>query len=414
MYCVLATCLCKEYSPYILCIMRMSKLLDEIEQDIAFFETTDKRNKKRLDDLSSFIDYLPQCVDDCSEKFERLTKLKKSDYPYICLCSGLQALRQYLVTDFKERLNDQEAAKKVKGNKKEFSARGKRNYYQSIEQIKYNPVPYDAFLGSKELGAGISGNNHRFKCPGHDPVLGFFFGTLNIMTGTITVWEGYGNSQGLPGLGLKNYFVKTDIMNVMRDGHETLQFRDFLKRDAGSVSDIVDAVYSRIRKDPSEGLTALFEAVKKEYIHLKSDKDTIQSLPVPGVSLLSADLSKSLSNAGFDLKNFETVGKQYVYSYLINQIVRFLYYLIHKSTEGYTDEHRVRLDKILTVSNVVSTSTNLMFCLIGSMFNEQCFKKLDVGGTLVTFRQLTQSADFINAMKKEYIDRSINQKIDMI
>lgn len=392
----------------------MAKLLDEIERDIEFFESSDRKYKKRLKDLSSFTDNIPQCVDDYSEEFERLTKLKKSDYPYICLCSGLQALRQYLITDFKERLDDREAAKNVKGKDKEFSARGRHSYYQTIEQIKHNPVPYDAFLGSKELGAGIGGKNHRFKCPGHDPILGFFFGTLNIMTGTITVWEGFANTKGLPGIGLKNYFVRTDIMNVVRDGHETLQFRDFLKQEAGSISDMVNAVYARIKKDPAEGLTALFESVKKEYIHLKSDKDTKQSLPIPGVSLISADFSKSLSDAGLDLKNMETVGKQYVYAYIINLIIRFLYYLIHKSTDGYTDEHRARIQKIITVGNVLSTSSNLMFCLVGSMFNEHCFKKLDIGGTLVTFKQLTESADFINALEEEYIKRSINKKLEMI
>ena len=55
-----------------------------------------------------------------------------------------------------------------------------------------------------------------------------------------------------------------------------------------------------------------------------------------------------------------------------------------------------------------------MFCLVGSMFNEHYFKKLDIGGTLVTFRQLTQSADFINAIQEEYINRCLTLKIDMI
>ena len=51
-------------------------------------------------------------------------------------------------------------------------------------------VPYDAtsFTGSAgvERFPGMGGKTHRFQSLGHDPVLGFVFGVLDIMRGTIT------------------------------------------------------------------------------------------------------------------------------------------------------------------------------------------------------------------------------------
>ena len=234
------------------------------------------------------------------------------------------------------------------------------------------------------------------------------------MTGTITVIEGIGKSANLSNFGINNYFIKTDILNIEKNGKKSLQFRDKLEEKAGPMAEIIDSVIQRIKNDPEEGLMALGISLRKEYLHLKSDKVTTQSLPIPGVSLISSDLSQDLSSIGFDFENLETIGKQAMYSYLINKIIHFLYYFIHKSTDGYTDEHKARLQKILNVGNTISTISNLAYCLVGSIFNESCFKKFDVGGTFITYRQLINSAEFINAMEREYINRVLTNKINAI
>ena len=392
----------------------MSDLLKELDNDIGKFESDMLERELRLIKFHDLLNHIPEEVDAISEDFRRITNLKKEDYPFVFLCAGLQAIRQYVITDFKTRLDDQEAANKTKGKTKEESLRGQHRYYQSIPRIRLNPVPFDATWGSKELGAGVSGKNHRFDCLGHDPILGFFFGTLNIMTGTITVVEGLSKSDKFSNFGINNYFIKTDVLSVVKNGKESLQNRDKLVEKAGSMSEIIEAVYQRIKSDPEEGLMALGISLQKELIHLKSDKVTTQSLPIPGVSLISSDLSQNLSEIGIDLENLETIGKQAICSYLINKIIHFLYYLIHKSTDGYTDEHRVRLQKILNVGNTISTITNLAYCLVGSMFNESCFKKFDIGGTIITYSQLTNSAEFINVMEREYINRVLTNKIKAI
>jgi hypothetical protein len=47
-------------------------------------------------------------------------------------------------------------------------------------------------------------------------------------------------------------------------------------------------------------------------------------------------------------------------------------------------------------------------------FNESCFKKFDIGGTFITYRQLTKSADFINYMEREYINKVLTNKAEVL
>jgi hypothetical protein len=348
----------------------MSKLTDDLEKDINKWGLQDAEFNEQLNSLQNLIRDWPSYSGNVQEEFNRLTGLQKEDYYFIFLCATLQGMRQYLVTDFKERLSDQEAAKLTKGNKKESSFRGNARLCQSIDKIRLNPVPFDAISGGKELKAGVSGYNHRFVCPGHDPILGYLFGTINIMTGTITVIKGLKPTGDLLDFGLKNYYVKTEILNFIKNDKEIQIFRDFLKEEVGPFSELLDAVAKRIKKDKKEGLQALCEALFKEYEHLNSDKKSSQSLPIPCIGMISPDLASEFSKAGLDFENLETIGKQYTYSYIINTIISMLYYALHKTTDGYEDKHKVRIQKILNVANTIATSSNLVYCLVTSIFNE--------------------------------------------
>ena len=90
-----------------------------------------------------------------------------------------------------QRGDDKTAAKNTKGHNVEHSNRVHRLYNPSINEIITNPVPFDAIYGGKDYGLGIGGGfTHRAKTIGHDPLLGWIFGTMNIATSTVTVSDG--------------------------------------------------------------------------------------------------------------------------------------------------------------------------------------------------------------------------------
>lgn len=144
--------------------------------------------------------------DEINGEFARVTKLTKLDISFLFLATALQCCRQYLLTNFKERLNDQDAANDAKEelkskNEKEFAEyegtftrEEKLNiknhlYNPTLEEIVKNKVPFDINFGAKEIGSDISKFGHRFSVLGHDPILGLIVGTANIATRTITDYK---------------------------------------------------------------------------------------------------------------------------------------------------------------------------------------------------------------------------------
>lgn len=380
------------------------------------FEALSENVKNSYDRVISSIETFSEDVQRIEKEFEDLTHLKREDYPFIIFCAGLQAFRQYFVTDFKERLTDRQAAKEVKGGKKEKSDRNKTRYYCSIEKIISNPVPFDALEHDDDIKTGISGSNHRTTCLGHYPELGYIFGTANIMTSTITKKEGIANIQ--------TYHVKTE--EIVRDYHykktgetvsKTLN-KDYIYSKAHT-SIMFEHCYNRIKDNPKKGIPALIAALAKEHEHLRSDEKSKQSLPFPFLSF-TPELAETLGDYGLDFINVKTIGKQAAYSCFVNLITEIIFYAYHigkelpngKNVEDVKINNivKVRLRKIINVANVISTSTNLAVVIVGIFTgNLDLIRKLDIGGELVTTRNLSNSADFMIKVKEEYILSEMNK-----
>lgn len=364
----------------------------------------------------SSIDNFSENVKRIDREFEDLTNLKREDYPFIIFCAGLQAFRQYFVTDFKERLTDRQAAKEVKGDKEEKSDRNKTRYYCSIKKIVSNPVPFDALEHDNDIKTGISGSNHRTTCLGHYPELGYVFGTANIMTSTITKKEGLANIQ--------TYHVKTEA--ITRDYHykktgvtlSRTSEKDYIYSKAHT-SKMFEHCYNRIKDNPQKGIPALVAALAKEHEHLRSDEKSKQSLPFPFLSF-TPEMAEALRDYGLDYINVKTISKQAAYSYFVNLITEIIYYAYHigkelpnvKNVKDIKIDNivKVRLRKIINVANVISTTTNLAVVIVGIFIgNLDLIRKLDIGGELVTTRNLSNSADFMIKVKEEYILSEMNK-----
>lgn len=395
-------------------LKKMIEDLNRIESDLI---NLDRQNDANYNSILTSSKEFASNIEKMEYEFEQLTGLQKEDYIFVLLCAGLQACRQYLITDFDERLSDKEAAKEVKGDKLEYSNRNKMRYYCSIDNMIVNPVPFDAVEHKSNIKPGISGINHRVKCLGHYPILGYVFGTANIMTSTVTVKEGITQC--------KTYHVKTELIEQKRFYERTGKSKIYaMKKDyiyaKAHTKKMFNYCYERIKKNPKEGLLALVTALGKEHEHLRSDEKTKQSLPFPVLSF-TPEIAEKLSEYGLDYINLKTVVKQTSYSYLVNLIIEVIYYayqigknaLNAKDAEEIMqidDKVRVRLKKILNVANVISTSTNLIVGIVGLILgNIDLIKKIDIGGEFVTLHSLASSADYILQVKKEYILNEIHK-----
>ncbi|MBD5401874.1 hypothetical protein HDR58_03600 [bacterium] len=381
----------------------LNSLEEEFESELI--ESTDKLNR-----LSESVSNFSGKLDAIDKQFEEITSLQKEDYIFIVFCAALQAYRQYFVTDFKPRLTDTQAAKEVKGDFKEVSSRNKKRYYCSLSNIVSNPVPFDTSEHADHLAPGVSGNNHRWKCLGHYPVLGYVFGTANIMTSTVTVKDGL--------LGVDTYHVSTST--IYRNGPKrSYSFEGDVMSAKAHTDKMFDHIYARIKSNPEEGISALITALAKEHEHLRSDERSTQSLPFPVLSF-TPDVSEELHDWGLDFINLKTIAAQAGYSVIVNLITKILYLAFQagkkvinaKSIKDITIDQsiRVRCEKILSVANVVASSTNLATILVGVLTgNLNLIRKFDIGGEIVTISQLARSAKFINKIKSEYISQEVNK-----
>ena len=117
-------------------------------------------------------------LDDLDAQFEEKTGLTKIDVTFLFFAVALQIARQYLVTKFPNRLNDQEAANNTFGHKEEHSDRTHRLYNPSLEEIITNPVPFDANIGAN--GALSGGGKQSIGLQHWDMIL--YYITLVLQT----------------------------------------------------------------------------------------------------------------------------------------------------------------------------------------------------------------------------------------
>lgn len=377
---------------------------DELKKQKDVIVSDVKDDSRKLDilakescRLASVSENANVIIADIDKQFSQATKLKKVDVKFLFFAVALQCVRQYFLTNFKERLNDQDAAKKAKGDKKEHSNRSHRLYCPSMEGIIVNPVPFDAIYGSSKYdlfkGFNNTGFGHRAATLGHDPILGWVFGTANILTSTMTTWD------------FQSYHIKTGV-TARGDARDKIEMH-------ADTTKVFSYTSNRMLREGLEGKTACATALIKEAIHLKSDVNSKASLPIPIVSTISPHFAETLAEYGMDIANVLTVGKQAAYAALINTLIG----MIHRLTYDATDPDSIKMlevktRKILMYSNLIASSSNIIAVAAGTAAgvlseNSDMVKKslsyMDIGGYLVTIKRLISDTKFIYEVKKEFL-----------
>lgn len=323
-------------------------------------------------------------LDELHSTFIQKTKLEEIDVALLFVAIGLQIIRQYLLTKFPHRLDDQTAAKNTFGHGEEHSNRVHRYYKPSLDEIITNPVPFDANIGANGALSGGGKMGHRVTAIGHDPLLGLIFGTANIATATLTTAT------------FESYHIYTNDNK-----------RDYFKNHARTELVLSHTVDKMINQG-IEGKTIVATSLVKEIIHLKSDINTKYSLPLPGVSAIDPKFASELAEYGFDMANVINVGKQASYAMLINSMIAMIHRMFYDSDDEMDKKlFEVRTRKILSYSNIVASSTNLAVVAV-----TKDMKMLDLGGLAVSVYRLITDKKFIREVKEEFIFGSFKKAIE--
>lgn len=378
--------------------------IKRINAENALLDEVIERHRLQTDKKIEVCDRTDQIIYDAECEFKSLTSIfNKKDMTFfvftLLLMGGYKALIKIL-----REMKDTELAKRTPFHKKEHSNRSNNHYYCSREEIATNPVPFDAIHRTQDtkwfttLNGGIpgfNGFNHRTKALGHDPLLGLIFGTANIMTSTITRND------------LCSWHVVTHGHDrTYKTGTKTI-FLDSIAEPASTI-EIFTSIGKRLSSEGKEGWMTLGCALLKEIVHLLSDINSRQSLPLPIVPVFSEKLAREFSLYGL---NFGTIAQGGVASMLINFSMAFLHKLCRTKNE---DEkmYEVRTRKIIMYANTLATFSDIAYTIfLAYIGDKNALRKFDLGGTMVSCYQICHSVSVIKAIEAEFITSKIIESI---
>lgn len=339
------------------------------------------------------------------EKFKNTTKLKKMDIAFLVVAIALQVVRQYFITPFSDKDINAKDGSKIMEEKYGKDGKLKGKYYYATEETitGQKKVPYDIIAGSKKYnlggeGKGLDGNSHRFRSLGHDPILGYIFGTANIITNTATWWNGRSHhimyKPNAAGVMVPTVFANADTVKMFEH--------------------VIDRFHGK------DGKRILVEAIVKEHLHLKSDQTT-DGLPIPFLQAISPDFAQNLAEFGLDAIALRDIAKQTAGAEFINFIISVIHGLLC-AEKGELDSklYKVRTKKIILISNVIASTSNLVAVGIAAGVGavgektemvKKALKYLDVGGLLVTIIHLFKDLRFIAKVKEEFINNAIESDL---
>jgi hypothetical protein len=242
-------------------------------------------------------------------------------------------------------------------------------------QDLFASVPYDALsLGPSLDGIGLSGITHRYRTLGHDPLLGWIFGTANIMTSSLT----------------KHDFSTYMVNNMVITGPYPLGVLGML----GNAATIA-----------SQDFSILAMALARQAIHFGSDMFTTQGLPVPLIMTVNNDLAKQMVSK-WHIDTWAVLRGGTLAAF-INQLIYCIHQLFYRGeADGTPSMYEVRTRKILSYSNALATGSNVIAVAL-----TRDMTKLDIGGMLVTIHRLISDNTFIQEVKRDFLKNEIYKQV---
>lgn len=414
------------------------RLNDEIYEDSKKLSFEQEKVVHSVDRTVNICENNRQIIDLIENDFLKKTKLQRKDISFLFLATALQTLRWILLPsldlDFSQiskddrlNANDNKKTGPLAGNKSgqryekpeiyktihenedkyknevdeyrnKLRRKGEYQYLSWLE-ILMHPVPYDAMSGSENInilsksilgkttfispiGKQLVGKNHHVATLGHDPVLGWIFGTMNIASSRITFCD------------LQTYPV---IQNVQLD--KWGQTIDYLNKS--SISEMIVYCINSFQEDTKR----IPAAIARQAIHMQSDKYTKDGLPIP---LLSPDKAQRLINEGWNsneaerllkkaTRNVGVIAAQFTIAELINMIIRSIYLFMFP--DDVIRFNKVKIEKILTISSLIAEGSN-----VAVVAATRDISKLDIGGLISLVHQIAVNKNTQLEIEMEFIN----------
>lgn len=251
------------------------------------------------------------------------------------------------------------------------------------ELEKQNWVPYDASHSKTlmETVEGLGPRTHRYQSLGHDPILGFIFGTRDILNSEMTAIDKNGKL-------------------------------------------IVQSIFS---EDKDIVGMNLFEAIARVFGHLKSDISTKSGLPAPLMPLIQfiqkgefgkqkytiGEVSRMMYRSGYDFAHFMAMSIPVL---IIEVLVRLLY-LVKSLKEGKTlkesipfdtpNNRKPKLQTMLFTAHLLATTANA-----GKVYLTQNPLSINYPQWILFAKYSFKQANWVGFEKQNKMNKYVQNHID--
>lgn len=383
-------------------IKKEQKLSSKIQEIKSYDDLVKKANAEihndvELEDLLSEKEFQEayKRLDAIHDEFSHKTGIvNKADLIFLGIATALQTVKSLLFgrvagkfdygnsfnPDARLAHNDKSIEKEHRRANDGFKEKHENNGHGYWMNILYQTPPYDITKGSPSINRNMEGGYHRIHTLGHDPILGWIFGTANILTDTITFEDFKSN-------------------RVIRNP------KMMITPESVPLAKLFGESFEMCKADSLNLPAAIFS----EGCHLKSDEFTKLGLPVPILEAINTDFASKLYKSNYDAlcfsRDLKIVGASAGISIFIDMIIGLVHGLFNKEKTD-KDLYEVRTRKILLISNSIASTSNIIQTLITD--NP---KNLDIGGLLVTLSHLFMDLRFISRIKEEFINQELNRDL---
>lgn len=383
-------------------IKKEQKLSSKIQEIKSYDDLVKKANAEihnavELEDLLSEKEFQEayKRLDAIHDEFSHKTGIvNKADLIFLGIATALQTVKSLLFgrvagkfdygnsfnPDARLAHNDKSIEKEHRRANDGFKEKHENHGHGYWMNILYQTPPYDITKGSPSINRNMEGGYHRIHTLGHDPILGWIFGTANILTDTITFEDFKSN-------------------RVIRNP------KMMITPESVPLAKLFGESFEMCKADSLNLPAAIFS----EGCHLKSDEFTKLGLPVPILEAINTDFASKLYKSNYDAlcfsRDLKIVGASAGISIFIDMIIGLVHGLFNKEKIN-KDLYEVRTRKILLISNSIASTSNIIQTLITD--NP---KNLDIGGLLVTLSHLFMDLRFISRIKEEFIKQELNKDL---
>lgn len=159
--------------------------------------------------------------------------------------------------------------------------------------------------------------------------------------------------------------------------------------------------------------SALVASIIKQIIHIGTDLYTKLGIQLPMTTLVLSPHEIELLTGYISSGDVIKTGTSASLAELINTLIGILHTLMYDPTSSTSkDLYSVRTRKIILYSNVIATSSNVLW-VGGNMIagDKTAIRQLDIGGLMVTIKHLMTDTAYIQKIKEEFVFGSFDKLI---